>query len=221
MCMALGTNQGRIDVYCHATEKVSDSFSLVCLINKYEISQVYNFLNDKAHQSVTSLCWHNNALYTSDESGRVFEWSLKETQPGLIVRYWQMATGIPKLIVSLPISNGLLIGCEKLEYWSMDDYDFKFTIADDLVDAKSMKIIRMTDRAQEYVLTTATTKPAIYLWKVQTKTNKLTATFSTPSKATFVDCFIIGKGLIIAAIGDALATASGKVVHLFNVDDIR
>lgn len=180
--------------------------------------KVNNVLNDKYHQSVTSICWHNNTLYTSDESGRIFEWSLTKCQQSIFVnvRDWQTETGIPNLIVSLPISNGLLIGCEKLEYWSLDDYKFKFTITEDSVDTKSMKIIEVTDRREEYVLTTATTKPEIYLWKVQ-RTNNLTATFCMTCRATFVDCLIDGNRLVIAAIGK---TASARNVHLFNVDDI-
>lgn len=158
-------------------------------------------------------------MYTSGEDCRIVEWSLKECCEN---DAWSIGTFIPTCIVSLPISNSLLVGCKELNLWSLDhkNHKLKSTFTGHSADVKSMKMLQFTERNEEYVVSTAKSNREIYLWKIGAKKNPK-GTFLMEYAATFVSCSIVGDGIMIAAVTGADRTAAGGVVHLFIVDDIR
>lgn len=128
---------------------------------------------------------------------------------------------MPTCIVSLPISNSLLIGCKELHLWSLGkNHELQSTFTGHSADVTSMKVLTLTNRNEEYVVSTARSNREIYLWKIGAKKN-LKGTFLMEYAATFVSCSIVGNEIIIAAVTGADRTAAGGVVHLFIVNDIR
>lgn len=168
---------------------------------------------------VTYICLHNDStLYTSGEDCRIIEWSLTK---GSQQDCWSVGTVTPTCIVSLPISNSLLVGCKELYLYSLDkQHERQFTYTGHSADVKSMKVLTMADRNKEYVLTTAMSNREIYLWEIGGKKTPR-GIFLMEYVATFVSGSIVGDGIIIAAVTGADRTAAGGVVHLFIVDDIR
>lgn len=162
---------------------------------------------------MTSICLHNEStLYTSGEDYRICEWSLEKHCEE---KYWSIGTKIPTCIVSLPISNCLLVGCKELFLWSLDTYKLLSTFTGHSADVQSMKMIQLTDQNGEYVVTTTKLNREIFLWKIGAKKNHLKRTFLMEHAATFVSCSVVGSDLVIAAV---TGTAVGGVVHLFIKD---
>lgn len=175
-------------------------------------------LNGNGHAgAVTSICLHKDTnLYTSGEDCQIVEWSFTD---GCSTRRWSVGTTVPSCIVSLPISNSLLVGCKELSLWSLENYKMESTFTGHTTDVNAMKVLSFTEQNDEYVVTTAKSNREIYLWKIGAKKNPK-GTFLMEYAATYVSCSIVGNGFMIAAVTGADITASG-VVHLFIVDDIR
>lgn len=123
---------------------------------------------------------------------------------------------IAKCIVSLPISNSLLVACKDLCILTLDNFDLEYTLDGHAADVKSIKMPKMVDRKEEYLLTTARSKREINLWKIDATDNPR-AIFSTECETNFVSCSIVGNRLIVAAVGGSAETSC---VYLFIVDDI-
>lgn len=205
-----------MELYSYATGKVGankNSFSYF-LFNSNGNLQVESTLQGNGHTgAVTSICLHNEStLYTSGEDYRICEWSLTK---GCEVKHWSIGTKIPTCIVSLPISNCLLVGCKELFLWSLDTYKLQSTFTGHSADVQSMKMIQLTDLNEEYVVTTTKLNREIYLWKIGAKKNHLKKTFLMEYAASFVSCSIVGDEIVIVAV---TGTAAGGVVHLFAED---
>lgn len=166
---------------------------------------------------MTFICLHNDStLYTSGQDCQIIEWSLAN---GSQQDHFQIGTIVPTCIVSLPLSNSLLVGCKELYQWSLDrKHELIATFTGHSADVRSMKMLQLADRNEEYVVTTAKSNREIYLWKIGTK-NDPKGTFLMEYAASFLSCSVVGKKLTITAVTDR--KAAGGVVHLFVVDDIR
>lgn len=86
-------------------------------------------------------------------------------------------------------------------------------------DVKSMKVMKSTEHTDEWVVTAANSNREIFLWNFDVNENP-TSIFLMEDAAISV-CSIVGKELMIAVVTDTDMSASGRVVHVFNVDDIR
>ncbi|XP_037041242.1 WD repeat-containing protein 43-like isoform X3 [Bradysia coprophila] len=198
--IALGTSEGGVDLYSHAQGKLARKFT-----------------GDGHAGAVTAICLHSNTtLYTSGEDSKIVEWSLTKCSS---VRYISIGRIVPTCIVSLPLSNTLLLGCKQLHQWSLGEVpEKKATLTGHSADVSSMKVVQFAER-EEYVVTTAKNNREIYLWKIGSKKGPK-GTFLMEHSASFVSCSVFDRKLIIAAVTQASGGPNGGVVHLFIIKDI-
>ncbi|KAG4065428.1 hypothetical protein HA402_002826 [Bradysia odoriphaga] len=198
--IALGTSKGGVDLYSHAKGKLDRKLT-----------------GDGHAGAVTSICLHpKSTLYTSGEDFKIFEWSLTKCSS---VRYFSIGRIVPTCIVSLPLSNSLLLGCKQLHQWSLGEVpQKKDTLTGHSADVSSMKVVQFAER-EEYVVTTAKKNREIYLWKIGSKKNP-NGTFLMEHIGSVVSCSGFDRKLIIAAVTQSVG-ANGGVVHLFVIEDIR
>ncbi|KAG4065348.1 hypothetical protein HA402_012293 [Bradysia odoriphaga] len=197
--IALGTSKGGVDLYSHAKGKLDRKLT-----------------GDGHAGAVTSICLHSKStLYTSGEDFKIFEWSLTKCSS---VRYFSIDRIVPTCIVSLPLSNSLLLGCKQLHQWSLGEVpQKKATLTGHSADVSSMKVVQFAE-GEEYVVTTAKKNREIYLWKIGSKKNPK-GTFLMEHIGSVVSCSVFDRKLIIAAVTQSVG-ANGGVVHLFVIEDI-